>query len=73
MSSPITLPVRETDGEVRLDRFLRRKFTSSGHLGKKSPTDPSWEFRFNACATGSAWQGTTRAGTRLRTSLTPAA
>jgi 23S rRNA pseudouridine955/2504/2580 synthase len=28
MSSPITLPVRETDGEVRLDRFLRRKFTT---------------------------------------------
>jgi HAMP domain-containing protein len=26
MSSPITLPVRETDGEVRLDRFLRRRF-----------------------------------------------
>ncbi|KAF0186219.1 MAG: 23S rRNA pseudouridine synthase [Hyphomonadaceae bacterium] len=26
MTSPITIPVRETDGEVRLDRFLRRKF-----------------------------------------------
>lgn len=26
MTSPITLPVREADGEVRLDRFLRRKF-----------------------------------------------
>ena len=28
MSAIITLPVRETDGEVRLDRFLRRKFTT---------------------------------------------
>lgn len=26
MTSPITIPVREEDGEVRLDRFLRRKF-----------------------------------------------
>jgi 23S rRNA pseudouridine955/2504/2580 synthase len=26
MSSPLTLPVRDSDGEVRLDRFLRRKF-----------------------------------------------
>jgi 23S rRNA pseudouridine955/2504/2580 synthase len=26
MTSPITLPVRDADGEVRLDRFLRRKF-----------------------------------------------
>jgi 23S rRNA pseudouridine955/2504/2580 synthase len=26
MSLTITLPVRETDGDVRLDRFLRRKF-----------------------------------------------
>lgn len=26
MTSPLTLPVREGDGEVRLDRFLRRKF-----------------------------------------------
>jgi 23S rRNA pseudouridine955/2504/2580 synthase len=26
MTSPITLPVRDGDGEVRLDRFLRRKF-----------------------------------------------
>lgn len=25
MTSPITIPVREEDGEVRLDRFLRRK------------------------------------------------
>jgi 23S rRNA pseudouridine955/2504/2580 synthase len=31
MTSPITLPVRDTDGEVRLDRFLRRKFP---HLGQ---------------------------------------
>jgi 23S rRNA pseudouridine955/2504/2580 synthase len=28
MSAIITLPVRETDGECRLDRFLRRKFTT---------------------------------------------
>ena len=26
MTSPITIPVREEDGEVSLDRFLRRKF-----------------------------------------------
>lgn len=26
MTSPITIPVRTEDGEVRLDRFLRRKF-----------------------------------------------
>ncbi len=26
MTSPLTIPVREEDGEVRLDRFLRRKF-----------------------------------------------
>jgi 23S rRNA pseudouridine955/2504/2580 synthase len=31
MTSPITLPVREGDGDVRLDRFLRRKFP---HLGQ---------------------------------------
>jgi 23S rRNA pseudouridine955/2504/2580 synthase len=31
MTSPITLPVRDADGEVRLDRFLRRKFP---HLGQ---------------------------------------
>jgi 23S rRNA pseudouridine955/2504/2580 synthase len=30
MTSPITLPVRESDGEVRLDRFLRRKFPNLG-------------------------------------------
>jgi 23S rRNA pseudouridine955/2504/2580 synthase len=28
MAAIITLPVRENDGEVRLDRFLRRKFTT---------------------------------------------
>ncbi|MEN9854995.1 MAG: hypothetical protein RLZZ157_121 [Pseudomonadota bacterium] len=28
MSALITLPVREADGECRLDRFLRRKFTT---------------------------------------------
>jgi 23S rRNA-/tRNA-specific pseudouridylate synthase len=26
MTAPITIPVRDTDGEARLDRFLRRRF-----------------------------------------------
>jgi 23S rRNA pseudouridine955/2504/2580 synthase len=30
MTVTITLPVRDTDGEVRLDRFLRRKFPTLG-------------------------------------------